>query len=105
MKCLQCGKEFVAAVNHPNQKYCSSSCRKEFHRLLPQKRRQRRQLANELANKTREQWIHEADECNLDYGTYRALREQGKSFDELKATADARKSSIHFHGKVRLKRI
>ena len=101
MKCLQCGDDLCSL--NPRKLFCSQACRKKY--IAAKQTALNEKLSSPTPTKTREQWIQEADECNLDYGTYRALREQGKSFDELKATADARKSSIHFHGKVRLKRI
>lgn len=50
--------------------------------------------------KTLDDWCREAAECNLDYGTYRALVElQGKTFDELKAQSPFRHTSAHAHGR------
>lgn len=41
-------------------------------------------------------WCKEADECNLDYGTYRTLVElHGKTFEELKAQAETRCLPTH----------
>lgn len=36
------------------------------------------------------EWAREADECNMDYGNYRAQIAAGKTFEELKATASQR---------------
>ena len=45
--------------------------------------------------KTISDWAREADECNLDYGTYRALIAQGKTFEQLKA--ERRSPQPHSH--------
>ena len=47
--------------------------------------------------KTLEDWAREADECNLDYGTYRALIAAGRTFEQLKAQADRRNPQTHSH--------
>ncbi|MBR3499709.1 MAG: hypothetical protein IKO05_12115 [Selenomonadaceae bacterium] len=41
--------------------------------------------------------MREARECNLDYGNYRALIAAGKTYEELKATADTRTAVKHAH--------
>ena len=51
-----------------------------------------------LPQKSLSDWCREANECNLDYGTYRALIAQGKTFDELKSLADNR--GYHAHARA-----
>ncbi len=95
MKCLQCGKEFTLHPNHLNQLYCSNECKKKANAEHAKARRrklaERRHIYPVKAEtpkpqgKTLAEWCREADECNLDYGTYRGLVEQGHTFDELKA--------------------
>lgn len=59
--------------------------------------RNRLNIKNEIVGKPLDEWIREASECGLDYGTYRQLRESGKSYDELKAAGyrSAAHSKLH----------
>ena len=41
-------------------------------------------LNRHTSPKTLDDWLREADACGLDYGTYRALIAQGKTFEQLK---------------------
>ncbi|MBR1806274.1 MAG: hypothetical protein IJ774_07815 [Selenomonadaceae bacterium] len=45
--------------------------------------------------KTFADWAREADECNFDYGTYRALIAAGRTFEQLKA--ERRSPQTHSH--------
>lgn len=47
--------------------------------------RNRLRIKNEIVGKPMDEWIREASECGLDYGTYRTLIEQGKTFEQVKA--------------------
>lgn len=106
-KCLICGKEFTLHPNHLNQLYCSKECAAKAN--SSKARAKRRKLANHCyisptkiekpQGKTLADWCREADECNLDYGTYRGLIAQGKSFDELKA--QNRPPQTHARGNTR----
>lgn len=80
--CLQCGKKFLAQ----SAKYCSQQCRNKAAKKAKEQRK---------CSKTLDDWLREAAECNLDYGTYRALRQAGKTYDELKATAGERRLQVH----------
>lgn len=92
--CQLCGKDFQP---HNSQLYCDQ-CRADIktngftkpktvvHHPPPAKH-----------SKSLEQWVAEANACNLDYGSYRALINQGKSFDELKASACLRRLPTHSH--------
>lgn len=87
--CPFCGKKFEAS--HDGQIYCSSLC----------SGRQRKKLFHlrnfmSMPDKSLDDWAREAAECGMDYGTYRALIEHGKTFDELKADAD-RSKAAHSH--------
>ena len=103
--CKWCGKEFEAQSTLA--KYCSDSCRKKAA-AESFKQFQARQKAKVPTDKivarkpkTLADWCREADECNLDYGTYRALIEHGgKTFEELRAQAASRCVQIHAHGRV-----
>lgn len=86
MICLHCGNEFTFSPRQPNKKFCSRKCKENFYAKLEREKNERKSL---------EQWAREADECNLDYGTYRALIEQGHTFDELKA--QNRPPRLHAH--------
>lgn len=54
--------------------------------------------------KSLDDWCREASLCNLDYGTYRALIQAGKSFDDLHKLADRRNPQIHAHKHYNFKR-
>lgn len=79
-KCIFCGREFRPSQNTPLRKYCSIDC---YNRCKEPK--------------TLDDWIREAAECNLDYGTYRGLVEQGKTYAELKTRADNQHQPAHSH--------
>lgn len=97
-KCETCGKEFKPASG--TQKCCSTECSKG------KERENRKSPAVLVKKKTPTpgkpfaEWCREAAECNLDYGTYRALITSGKTFEELKALAGSRGVQIHAHGRV-----
>lgn len=86
--CEFCGKIFDPAKG--NARFCSRKCYDAW-RIAPKESKQ------EPAEppKPLTDWIREAKECNLDYGTYRGLIEQGKTFDQLKALAPSRNPGIH----------
>lgn len=103
LKCARCRKEFTLSNSGSGcrtpKKYCTERCRKlaAKERMAAQKEadRRREELLRELAAKTLDDWLREAAECRLDYGTYRALRYMGKTYDELKATAGERRLQVH----------
>ncbi len=106
MKCAnpQCGKEFTPKTY--NHIYCSTRCsdiaRERRHcrydyisKPCVPKFKAKPQPKHTKSTKTLEQWAREAAECNLDYGTYRGLIQLGKTYEELKATADNRHLPAH----------
>ena len=102
LTCQTCGAKFTGVFN---RKYCSEKCRRAGQRELENLRRRNRRRkvkvdkATKKPVKSLEDWIREADECNLDYGTYRTLVELcGMTFDELKA--DRRSPQTHSHCKA-----
>ena len=78
--CLHCSKLFVAHDSHTL--FCSRLCYDEF--------RHKQKRKAQVKGKSLSEWQREAAECNLDYGSYRGLIEQGKTFEELKAQAISR---------------
>ena len=97
--CSSCGVEFAAMGD---AKICPAC--KHGRWLVQQKREKAKQLAQREFDKatgkpvkTLDDWAREADECNLDYGTYRALIAAGRTFAELKAQADAHHPQTHSH--------
>ena len=98
--CLYCGKEFATGSYSAHKKYCSSRCadRAYYERTISNTASHRARIevqkvakAEKKPVKPLSEWVKEAAECNIDYGTYRTLIEmQGKTFDELKATAPTR---------------
>ena len=113
--CPCCQKPFIKRA--AQQKYCSEQClikatrnrtrlskRKQAEEqnkirdlLNPRRRKDKQSDKTEVENKSLDDWCREAAECNLDYGNYRALITQGKSFDELKAQAPFRQTPAHSH--------
>ena len=47
--------------------------------------------------KTLDDWAREAAQCNLDYGTYRALIAAGRTFEQLKAERRSPQFHSHIH--------
>lgn len=96
MKCPQCEREFTPIIKYcTHQKFCSRRCREIYNRKRIAEKKEVDRLSRELAAKALDDWIREAAECNLDYGTYRALRQMGKTYEELKATAGERRLQAH----------
>ena len=89
--CERCGTQFDESHF---AKYCST-CRAiikvEGNIII----RNRVDEAQGKPVKTIADWAREADECNLDYGTYRALIAAGNTFDQLKA--ERRSPQTHSH--------
>lgn len=87
--CRNCGKEFKP--DNSKQIYCSRKCYREYR--WPKKN----PSTKKFDGKTLGQWIQEAMNCNLDYGTYRGLIAAGKTYEELKAQAPQRQIRVHQH--------
>ena len=92
-QCSNCGKKFI--TRRSDQLYCSAECADCYTSKKPPLLKPKRQA--KPSGKTIDDWCREAAECNLDYGNYRALIAQGKSFDELKAQAPFRQTPAHSH--------
>lgn len=93
LKCKNCGKEFSDVYN---AKYCSTKCRNEA--IKKESAANAMAKASGQAVKSLADWTREASECNMDYGTYRVQIEVfGKTYEELKATADNRSMPLHAH--------
>ena len=85
--CLNCGREY--RTDDAGDPFCSTRCSLEYHGLVPRehnKNRSGRQLSDV---------VREARECNLDYGTYRAYLNMGKTFEEVKLLAPIRNPQVH----------
>ena len=102
--CSKCGEKFT--TEHHNAKTCPACRQKQLEAILrhEQTKRQLVELTHRKCAKAEgkpvkslDDWAREARECNLDYGTYRALLAQGKTFDELKAQAQSRHTPAHAH--------
>lgn len=123
--CMRCGREFEA--NHGSTKYCVP-CRHDVKREsdvryrathpkptikpwdVEQPKSQPRFQTDKAVTKkkvdeaqgkpvkTLSEWCREADDCNLDYGTYRALIASGKTFEQLKA--ERRNPQPHSHCRI-----
>lgn len=90
-ECLQCHKKFV--TGYYNQKFCSQLCAINYKR--EECKTPKPEPVAKPERKSLSEWAREARECNLDYGTYRKYIEQGKTFDELKATVGSRPIIAH----------
>ena len=109
-KCIRCGCKFQTRKPKPFCPVCRDKELQEVRRELDRLKHKRRQILQQQRvdasigkpTKTLAEWLREAAECNLDYGTYRTLVEiQGKTLDELKA--QHRHTSAHAHGHHRSK--
>lgn len=112
MKCAFCGKDF--APRNATQKYCSPDCYNAVHKIQARDYKLLRQQspaqkraqdvtdkATKRPTKSLDDWAREAFACGLDYGTYRALVAQGKSFEQIlgdRAAHDFRCRQIHAQG-------
>ena len=85
-KCEHCGKEYKPTT--VAQRYCCRACYESarHHEPPPEPAEPKKPMS---------EWVKEAAECNLDYGTYRAFRNMGKTYEELKATASNRQAAAH----------
>ena len=98
--CKNCGKRFMTGQA---QHFCSNECYKEYRKKNSREEQHKALVAAKAARaqkyggKTLGQWIQESTACNLDYGTYRALIEQGKTYEELLALAPNRQLKVHQH--------
>ena len=93
--CLYCGKEHPYIPDTPCQKFCNMKCYLAYRKHKPPPTPK----AKSPPRKSLEQWAREADECNLDYGNYRALIDAGKTYAELRASADSRIPPLHARNK------
>lgn len=90
--CDSCGKKFVTSSKR--KRYCSSEC---LYNCSKPQCESPPITKPKPHDRTLADWCREANECNLDYGNYRALIESGKTFEELKARADSQGVSGHSH--------
>ncbi|MBR0060977.1 MAG: hypothetical protein IJP68_05800 [Selenomonadaceae bacterium] len=87
--CRNCGKEFK--TYDERQIFCCRACYNDYNRS------KKKPAAKKNAGKTLGDWVREATECHLDYGTYRALIGAGKTYEELKEQAPSRQIRVHQH--------
>lgn len=87
--CRNCGKEFKPRSRA--QVFCCRACYGGY------KLSRRKPVEKKYSGKTLSEWVREATACNLDYGTYRALIERGKTYEELLAQAPLRQIQVHQH--------
>ena len=104
--CKICGKKFVSAIE--NQVFCSTKCRNTYDDLQYSSNQDTRKTGFYFSQKPRpksgksiEQWNHEAIQCGMSYGKYRAAIQSGKTFEELKLPDPApREEKILFECKI-----
>lgn len=90
--CKLCGKNFIG---HLNQKRCPDCLAAERQRIQQKLQARYDAQRSKRTGKTLDDWAREASDCNLDYGTYRALIAAGRTFEQLKA--DRRSPQLHSH--------
>lgn len=78
--CRNCGNEFKP--DNSGKIFCCRECYVEY---CSAKKAAAKKPAAKNDGKTLGQWVREAKECGLDYGTYRAYLNMGKTYEELKA--------------------
>lgn len=97
--CPYCGKKFITTLYY--KEYCSEGCQRKNNIRVTKAKRQQEAIAENVAKaerkptKTLDDWIREASECNLDYGTYRGLISAGKPYDEIKALYAEHRTFAH----------
>lgn len=114
--CRRCGCKFETWKSKPFCPVCRNKelneTRRERDKLKRKQDRERIQILYRLKvdksvgkpTKTLTEWMREAAESNLDYGTYRTLIEfQGKTFDELRTQNQNRSATHHARGHHRSK--
>lgn len=87
-RCLHCGRQLE--LKSPNQKFCSDLCGARYRCGSTKGKDEYLPPPDAPVIKSFEDYAREAEECNLDYGNYRAMLQMGKTYEELKATADKR---------------
>ena len=100
--CKKCGEQFAAVGNAKHCPQCLQTQHQQDLLKARERAAKRRQLIKKKVDesqgkptKTLADWAREAADCNLDYGTYRALIASGKTFEQLKA--DRRSPQAHSH--------
>ena len=96
--CERCGTEFAEKHFAKYCQTCRPAAHREQNRMQHTLIRKRVDEAQGKPVKTLDDWAREARECNLDYGTYRALIAAGKTFEQLKACR--RSSQTHSHCRI-----
>lgn len=88
-QCIICGCQFKPRTH--NQLTCSPECSRENKRQMNHISRSGCRFSRRFfkpqvprTDKTLEEWQHEAQQCGISYGKYRAAINQGKTFEELK---------------------
>lgn len=96
-RCALCGKKFTPKKR--SQRFCSVVCRCKLNSRHDYISKPKIKLKPSKSKPTKplDEWIREARACNLDYGTYRALIEHGKTFDELFSERDKHSAAAHAH--------
>lgn len=103
--CRHCHEKFTSMTRSSTCPECKRIKHEEFLWQEEQRQAKLRQERLKIDKatgkpiKTPDDWCREAAECGLDYGTYRALITQGKTFTELKAQRDHRHVHMHAHGR------
>lgn len=96
--CPHCGKSFI--TTEATKKFCSAACfnahmkKIQAMALAQEKAQALNNKAVSRPTKKLDDWAREAYQCGLDYGTYRALIGQGKTFEELKTQYEQRRAGI-----------
>ena len=91
-ECKNCGRSFN--TRDAGAEFCSNRCNLEYLGVVTRVHSKNR--GGQVSD-----FAREAAECNLDYGTYRAFRNMGKTYEELKALAPIRNPPVHQHTPIK----
>lgn len=94
--CVKCGREFTGMAHQKTCDDCLAEQKRETQRRIQERYDKQRQVTKpKSTGKSLDDWAREAAQCNLDYGTYRALIAAGRTFEQLKA--EQRSPQFHSH--------
>jgi len=95
--CVKCGREFTGMAHQKFCNDCLAERKRETQRRIQERYDKQRQVTNPKTGKSLDDWAREASDCNLDYGTYRALIAAGRTFEQLKAEQRSPQFHSHIH--------
>lgn len=97
--CTVC-KRYFKRVKGTDELFCSTKCHSKVPRINHARKKAQDLTAKAVKRptKTLDDWCLEARECGLDYGNYRTLIAQGKTFEQIKA--ENHQQTAHAHRRL-----